>query len=213
MKRSRCPSAVAKPFNTPAAAGDTPRLGSGAASLAGAGPSDASFGVKKQRASKLIARTLVRTTAKDDERPDDAPMEAPEKAPSPRQPLAAVKVAVGQPASASTRKPFKPPIKKDSEMADLYGQSSKVRAPTPLAHSSGCHPAHARSPPASGQSLGGRPPPARQARYSPHLEGALVLYTPPPETCSEDVPPQCANASNPALRLLLHRSHTHLCLP
>ena len=196
MKRSRCPSSVAQPFNTPAAAGGAPRLGGGGAPT-GAGPSEGGFGLKKQRASKMIARALVRTAAKDDERPDDAPVEAADKAPSPRQPLGPVKVAVGQPASSSTRKAFKPPIKKDSEMADMYGQSSKV-PPHRRSHGSDEPPLLTPAPPLRvWQSLGGRPAPARQARYSPHLEGALVLYTPPPETCSEDVPPPCATASNP----------------
>ena len=196
MKRSRCPSSVAQPFNTPAAAGGAPRLGGGGAPT-GAGPSEGGFGLKKERASKMIARKLVRTAAKDDERPDDAPVEAADKAPSPRQPLGPVKVAVGQPASSSTRKAFKPPIKKDSEMADMYGQSSKV-PPHRRSHGSDEPPLLTPAPPLRvWQSLGGRPAPARQARYSPHLEGALVLYTPPPETCSEDVPPPCATASNP----------------
>ena len=93
----------------------------------------AGFGRQKQRASKTIARALVRTAAKDDERPDDAQVEAGEKAASPRQPLGPVKVAVGQPASAMTKKAFKPPVKKGDTggMSDMYGQSAKVPSARP----------------------------------------------------------------------------------
>ena len=187
MKRSACPSALAggkKPFAVPRPAGAACPCASG----------DVRPPARKAAGAALA---LVKVHASEDPTREGSNEPTPLCGP-PRTPLATI--VPGEKASASTRKPFKPPVSKDSEMSEMYGNSDKVRrALWPKCTREGFKPKCTRpcSPRAclAAQRLGGGPPKPRLPRYSPHLEDALVLYTPPPEACSEDVKPKCAARS------------------
>jgi len=80
-------------------------------------------------------------------------------------------------------------------MSEMYGSSDKVRLCT-ADPSPKCTNPSPRASPAT-QRLGAGPQKARLPRFSPHLEDALVLYTPPEEACSEDIKPKCGTRSMP----------------
>jgi hypothetical protein len=181
MKRSACPSSLAgkKPFLAPARAACQPRVASGDASRPPA------------RRAAAAATALVKVHAS--EHPRDGNSEPTQLCGQPRTPLATI--LPGEKASVSTRKPFKPPVSKDSEMSEMYGSSDKVRLCT-ADPSPKCTNPSPRASPAT-QRLGAGPQKARLPRFSPHLEDALVLYTPPEEACSEDIKPKCGTRSMP----------------
>ena len=187
MKRSACPSALSggkKPFAVPRPAGAACPCASG----------DVRPPARKAAGAALA---LVKVHASEDPTREGSSEPTPLCGP-PRTPLATI--VPGEKASASTRKPFKPPVSKDSEMSEMYGNSDKVRRPLwPKCTREGFKPKCTSpcSPRAclAAQRLGGGPPKPRLPRYSPHLEDALVLYTPPAEACSEDVKPKCAARS------------------
>ena len=194
MKRSGCPSSVAgkKPFRPPASAASQPRITSG----------DANRPPARRAASAATA--LVKIHAKESVAKEGDSEPAQLDGP-PRTPLATI--LPGEKASVATRKAFKPPVSKDSELGEMYGNSDKVRlcgSPRQLTSPhSACRPA--------AQRLGGGPQKPRLAKYSPHLEDALVLYTPPEEACSEDVKPKCGAKPDPraAPRVPRRAHHTH----
>ena len=113
MKRSACPSSVAgkKPFLAPARAACQPRVASG----------DASRPPARRAAGAAMALVKVHAS----EHPGDGNSEPTPLCGPPRTPLATI--VPGEKASVSTRKPFKPPVSKDSEMSEMYGSSDKVR--------------------------------------------------------------------------------------
>ena len=192
MKRSACPSSLAgkKPFLAPARAACQPRVASGDASRPPA------------RRAAAAATALVKVHAS--EHPRDGNSEPTQLCGQPRTPLATI--LPGEKASVSTRKPFKPPVSKDSEMSEMYGSSDKVRLCT-ADPSPKCTNPSPRASPAT-QRLGAGPQKARLPRFSPHLEDALVLYTPPEEACSEDIKPKCGTRSLPRACL---RAAPHTC--
>ena len=113
MKRSACPSSVAgkKPFLAPARAACQPRVASG----------DASRPPARRAAGAAMALVKVHAS----EHPRDGNSEPTPLCGPPRTPLATI--MPGEKASVSTRRPFKPPVSKDSEMSEMYGSSDKVR--------------------------------------------------------------------------------------
>ena len=185
MKRSSCPSSVAgkKPFLMPARAACQPRIATG----------DTSRPPARRAAAAATALVKVHASEGNSEHPKDGNSEPAQLCGPPRTPLATI--LPGEKASVSTRKPFKPPVSKDSEMSDMYGNSDKVRLCSRLLTATH-QPLSPRASPAT-QRLGGGPQKARLPRYSPHLEDALVLYTPPEEAGSEDIKPRCGTRSMP----------------
>ena len=121
----------------------------------------------------------------------------------PRTPLATI--VPGEKASASTRKPFKPPVSKDSEMSEMYGNSDKVRQAAP--HPSAPAPAHhVRVSPRSASEADRRSPACRGTRHTSRTLSCSTrrLRRPAPRTSSPSaqldpwpVPLPCALASGP----------------
>ena len=117
MKRSSCPSSVAgkKPFLMPARAACQPRVATG----------DTSRPPARRAAAAATALVKVHASEGNSEHPKDGNSEPAQLCGPPRTPLATI--LPGEKASVSTRRPFKPPVSKDSEMFEMYGSSDKVR--------------------------------------------------------------------------------------
>ena len=193
MKRSACPSALAggkKPFAVPRPAGAACPCASG----------DVRPPARKAAGAALA---LVKVHASEDPTREGSSEPTPLCGP-PRTPLATI--VPGEKASASTRKPFKPPVRKDSEMSEMYGNSDKVRqAPHPSAPAPA--PAHhVRVSPRSASEADRRSPACRATRRTSRTLSCSTrrLRRPAPRTSSPSaqldpwpVPLPCAPASAP----------------
>lgn len=169
MKRSACPSTLAggkKPFIVPRPSG---AVASGDVRPPARRAAGAALALVKVHASEEPTR--------------EGSSEPAQLCGPPRTPLATI--APGEKASVSTRKPFKPPVSKDSEMSEMYGNSDKVRqAPHPSAPAPPHH--VRRSPPRSASEADRRSPACRGTRRTSRTLSCSTrrLRRPAPRTSS-----------------------------